>query len=315
MRTPRSIPKIPLFLCVLLVLVVGYAYRVYRGPVTDVSQSEPVNTVFGTIAPDAVPAIHDPAFESVASADQYLNNDGMGIAVSLNGISKFYPYQLLVWHHLVNDTFGGDAVLISFHPFAMSGAAYVREVNGAPVAFGLSNKLANSGLLLYDRATRSFWDPMTHTAVEGEKTGTVLARVPSAVMTWTAYKALYPSGSVLSRKTGFARDYTHDPYGNYRFGPDILFPVTFKDDRLAAKERIYGIEWKQTQKAYPFTLIEKQERIEDVLASESVTIEYDAKTGIVRAFTSGATRREIPVTPSFWFTWAAAFPGTEVFKK
>lgn len=316
MRQKRTFPKIPMFLGFVTILMVVFVYRSYRMPSLGASFPSS-DTLSGMILKDAVPAIDHPKFESVASADQYLNNDGLGIAVILNQDSRFYPYQILVWHHVVNDLFGSEPVLISYNPFAMSSAAYQRSVQGTVYDFGLSGTIANGNLLLYDREGDSLWDPMKHQAVDGGKKGTMLAREPSNVMTWNAYKHLHPDGRVLSKDTGFLRDYTHDPYGDYNFDARILFPVAHKDDRLASKELIYGIEWNQKQKAYPLSLFKKHVVINDKIDSTLISIEQDEKTGVVRAFQvdqTGTHQNEIPVTESFWFAWAAVFPGTLLYK-
>lgn len=317
MRQARRFPKIPVFLCFLMIGVVVFLYRAYRLPAQSQFTQKTDTIISGLLFRDSVPAIDQPKFESVSVADQYLNNDGLGIVVRVNGLSRFYPFQILVWHHVVNDDVSSQPLLISYNPFALSGAAYQRIVQGTTLDFRLSDKLANSNLLLYDRATQSLWDPMTHTAIEGEKKGTILARYPSTVMTWNAFKTSDTNGQVLSRDTGFSRDYTHDPYGDYLFRPSILFPVSHKDDRLASKALVYGIEWNQKQKAYPLELLKKRQSVRDSIDGTSVSIEYDSKTEIVRAFQmdSAQTRQnEIPVTQSFWFAWAAAFPNTDLYK-
>ncbi|OGL61593.1 hypothetical protein A3C09_00840 [Candidatus Uhrbacteria bacterium RIFCSPHIGHO2_02_FULL_47_44] len=314
MRHKRPFPKFPAFLCLVVIAVVVLQYRAYRSVSSPILDSS--NIISGTILKDGVPAIDKPTFESVNVADQYLNNDGLGITVSVNGVSRFYPYQILVWHHVVNDVIAGQPLLITYNPFAMSGAAYQRTTQGTVLDFGLSDKLANSNLLLYDRATHSLWDPMTHKALEGEMKGITLTRYPSTVMTWNTFKAFRSNGQVLSRNTGYSRDYTHDPYGDYLYTQKILFPVAHKDDRLAAKALVYGIEWNQKQKAYPVTLLEKQSTIRDSIDRTNISIEDDATSGVVHAYqldASGNHQNEIPVTPSFWFAWASAFPGTDLF--
>ena len=316
MRKARRFPKIPVVLCLLMIGVVAFLYRAYRLPAQLDSTQNTDTIISGLLLRDSVPAIDHPTFESVSVADQYLNNDGLGIVVQVNGLSRFYPFQILVWHHVVNDVVSSQPLLISYNPFALSGAAYQRTIQGTALDFGLSDKLANSNLLLYDRATQSLWDPMTHTAIEGEKKGLMLARYPSSLMTWNAFKESYANGQVLSRDTGFSRDYTHDPYGDYLFRPSILFPVLHKDDRLASKVLVYGIEWNQKQKAYPVSALQKQQKIRDVIDGTKMIIEYDAKSAVVRVFqldANGNPQNEIPVTQSFWFAWAAAFPGTELY--
>jgi hypothetical protein len=318
MHKKRPFPKIPFFLCLLVMAVVFFQFRSYRMPFTNFSQKNLEDSFLsGSILKDGVPAIDHPKFESVNVADQYLNNDGLGIAVEVNRVSRFYPYQLLVWHHLVNESIQSEDILISFNPFAMSGTVYQRLIQGVVYDFGLSDTFANSNLLLYDRQTQSLWDPVKHQSVKGDKVGVILTRYPSTVMTWNAYKSLHPGGEVLSRDTGFDRDYTHDPYGNYRFDQSILFPVQHKDDRLGSKELVYGVEWNQKQKAYPRALLKKQPRIVDSLDATPISIEYDEKSGIVRAYqldSTGNHQTEIFVTELYWFSWASAFPQTDLFK-
>lgn len=316
MRHKRVFPKVPFFLCLLLVGVVFLENRAFRS--VFVPSSEKSGTPYSAnVLQDGVPAIDHPKFESVFVADQYLNNNGFGIAVQVNGDSRFYPYQILVWHQVVNDEIGGQPLLISYNPLAQSGTVYLRTDRGFVLHFGLSDKMVNSNLLLYDRETHSLWNPMTHSAVEGPKQGIVLSHYPSWVMTWNTYKTTHENGKVLSRETGFARDYTHNPYGNYEFDSSILFPINLNDPRLQQKELVYGIEWNQKQKAYPFSLLKKQGTLHDSIDNTTVSIEYDAKTELVRAYqidASGNHQNEIPLTEAYWFSWSNAFPKTELYK-
>ena len=63
---------------------------------------------------DGIPAIDAPEFESVADADAWLDDREPVQAVDINGDRRAYPVQVLVWHELVNDTVGGDPVVITF---------------------------------------------------------------------------------------------------------------------------------------------------------------------------------------------------------
>lgn len=316
MRSRRTVPKIPIAVCALILGVIFFEYQTYRS-VYVYRVSPQSDSYSANIRQDGVPAIDHPTFESVSGADQYLNNNGYGIAVQVNQDSRFYPYQILVWHHVVNDVVGGQPLLVTYDPLARSGAVYQRSDQGTMLDFGLSDRMVNSRLLLYDRETHSLWDPLTHTSVDGVKNGSVLSRMPSWIMTWNTYKNGHPNGMVLSRDTGFVRDYTHNPYGNYEFDQSILFSVEQKDTRLSQKERVYGIEWNQTQKAYPVSILQKQNSIHDTINQTSISLEYDEKTDLVRAYqldASGNHQTEIPLTEAYWFAWVSAFPKTELFK-
>ena len=68
----------------------------------------------GGPAKDGIPAIDDPQFESVAEADEWLDDLEPVQVVDLNGDARAYPVQVMVWHELVNDTVGGEPVVITF---------------------------------------------------------------------------------------------------------------------------------------------------------------------------------------------------------
>ena len=63
---------------------------------------------------DGIPSIDDPQFETIADADIWLDDLEPVQVVDLNGDVRAYPVQVMVWHELVNDTVGGEPVVITF---------------------------------------------------------------------------------------------------------------------------------------------------------------------------------------------------------
>ena len=63
---------------------------------------------------DGIPSIDEPTFESVTKADEWLEDREAVQVVDLNGDVRAYPVQVMVWHELVNDTVGGEPVVITF---------------------------------------------------------------------------------------------------------------------------------------------------------------------------------------------------------
>lgn len=63
---------------------------------------------------DGIPSIDDPQFESIADADLWLDDLEPVQVVDINGDVRAYPVQVMVWHELVNDTVGGEPVVITF---------------------------------------------------------------------------------------------------------------------------------------------------------------------------------------------------------
>ncbi|MBI2355875.1 MAG: DUF3179 domain-containing protein [Candidatus Doudnabacteria bacterium] len=286
--------------------------------VTDgVKHSVPLSEIIGGgPPPDGIPPIDNPTYVSVSAAEEFLNDQEPGLAVSLNGFDRFYPFQILVWHEIVNDTIGDERVLITYCPLCLSGIVFDPEVKGQRVEFGTSGKLWNSNLVMYDRLTDSLWPQILGEAVVGEMTGTKLAVLPSDQLRFGEWKKKFPAGEVLSKDTGAARLYGTDPYGDYYTREGTFFPVAGKDSRLNQKDFILGIVVDGKAKAYFPPAVKAKGRIEDQFANQTIVAVYEKDLDVVRLFEKrpdGSLQRLNPFA-AFWFSWVSAHPGTELYK-
>lgn len=59
---------------------------------------------------DQIAPIYSPRFDSIAEADEYLEALEPVLVVEINGDARAYPFQMLIWHEVVNDTVGGVPV-------------------------------------------------------------------------------------------------------------------------------------------------------------------------------------------------------------
>lgn len=62
---------------------------------------------------DGIPALLEPKFVSADEAD-FLNPDDPVIGVVVSGHPKAYPIKILNWHEVVNDSFGGMPIAVTF---------------------------------------------------------------------------------------------------------------------------------------------------------------------------------------------------------
>ncbi len=264
----------------------------------------------------------------------FITDNDPGLAVSLNGLDRFYPFQILVWHEIVNDTFpstgSGQAdqrVLVTYCPLCLSGIVFdpvVPTSAGATagkqderVEFGTSGKLWNSNLVMYDRKTDSLWSQILGEAIVGEMTGTKLAILPSDQVRFGDWKKLHPQGQVLSRDTGATRFYGQDPYGDYYTDNSaISFPVKTRDDRLENKDFVLGLVINGKAKAYFPPAIKAKGEVTDTFAGKTIVARYERDIDAVRLFEKKAdsTLERINPFSSFWFSWVAAHPDTELYK-
>jgi hypothetical protein len=74
----------------------------------------PAKIVGGGPPKDGIPSIDNPKFVSVAEADQWIQDNELVITIIHKGIKRVYPLQIMVWHEIVNETIGGDPLLITY---------------------------------------------------------------------------------------------------------------------------------------------------------------------------------------------------------
>lgn len=201
---------------------------------------------------DGIPSLSNP-FLLTAEEATYLNEDDLVIGIRIGTDARAYPHRLLDWHEIVNDRVGGRDIAITYCPLTGTGIGWDREVEGTVTSFGISGLLYNSNMIAYDRNTDSNWSQMLLKSVNGEQIGKKIATHQVIETTWSTWKLLFPDTRVLSQITGYNRDYTTYPYGNYRTSNNtLIFPVALEDNRLPWKERVLGVVRSGDAKAYRF---------------------------------------------------------------
>lgn len=306
---------------IVYILILGfYGYsraKFFRAPLLAsllTSAVEP-QMISGGPKKDVIASLDDPAFESVATADQYLDDKGLGVLFERNGRARFYPFQLLVWHEVVNDEAGSLPIVVTYSPLTFSSAVYERAMNGETLTFGVTGDLYNNNSVLYEKSTGDLWIQATGTAIRGEAKGAQLKRLPSFVLSWVDYKKQYPRGDVLSRPQESVRDYTINPYSAYETNQAVWFPLDHEDARLNSKRVVAGFEVAGASKAYPRDEVERRNEIDDVIGKTSVRIIWDERLRAVRGFVKNGNELVDELTPQmhYWFSWAAFHPTTEVY--
>ncbi len=249
---------------------------------------------------DGIPAIDNPQFVSVAEGDDFLAGREPVIALELNGDARAYPIQILIWHEITNDTVGGVPVTVTFCPLCNSAIVFEREFGGVVYDFGVSGLLRKSDLVMFDRQTESWWQQFTGEAIVGELTGTLLALVPASIVSWDDFKATYADGQVLSRDTGFSRNYGQNPYAGYDTtdGNPFLFRGDL-DGRLSPVERVAAVELNGETVAYPFSLLEEQIVVHDTIGGEPIVVFFQPGTASALNNTFIADSRDVGASGVF----------------
>ena len=208
--------------------------------------------IIGLLPPDAIPSIDEPNFDTVEAASGWLEAREPVIAFELNGDARAYPLRILTWHEIVNDVVGGEPVIVTYCPLCNSAIAFSRTVDGEVREFGVSGKLRNSDLIMYDRTNESLWQQFTGEAIVGADAGAQLDFLPAQIVSFEEFGAAFPGGMVLNEETGHFRDYGQNPYVFYDTSEQMIVPVSGFDTRLGAKERVLTIEVNGVTAAFPF---------------------------------------------------------------
>ena len=193
---------------------------------------------------DGIPPIYHPTFESPSSASQWLP-DSEPVLVHRQGEEvRAYPYRILMWHEIVNDAIHEKSFIVTFCPLCNSAIIYNTHFAGQNHLFGVSGKLRNSDMVMWDHTTDSWWQQLTGEAIVGDAVGQKLEMLPSPSLSFGEYKKIFPQGKVLSQETSHARPYGSNPYEGY---DQSSFPFLMRgtlDERLPPLARVLGFEWK-----------------------------------------------------------------------
>ncbi|MDA7426646.1 DUF3179 domain-containing protein [Thalassococcus lentus] len=173
-----------------------------------------VEVISGGPPKDGIPALSDPSFMK-AGQEMRIGGTEPVITVELGGHTpRAYPIRYLTWHEIVNDTVGGVPVAVTFCPLCNSALTFDRRVAGKVLTFGVSGKLRNSDMIMYDRETQSWWQQAMGEAIVGDLLGQELKQVASWMESWDEFKARNPEGLVMA-EPAWPRPYGQNPYRRY----------------------------------------------------------------------------------------------------
>ena len=229
---------------------------------------------------DGIPALKDPQFVSVSEAEEWLKPLEPVILVQVEDEAKAYPIQILIWHEIANDTVADEALVVTFCPLCNTAIAFKRTDDGIVLDFGTTGRLRYSNLIMYDRQSETWWQQATGEAIAGELTGNQLEFYPATIISWQDFKAAHPSGKVLSRDTGYPRDYGRNPYVGYDNvnNPPFLYDGPPTPNQLPPVARVLTIDLNGEAVAYPYETLEKIGVVNDIVGGEAIVVFWQAGT-------------------------------------
>lgn len=216
---------------------------------------------------DGIPAVDNPAMETVQEAQQWLVEQSPVIAVEIDGEARAYPQAILMWHEIANDEIAGVPVAVTFCPLCNSSIIFDRRFDGQVLTFGVSGVLRNSDMIMFDRESESWWQQFIGQGIAGQYNEELLDIIPSQVIGFGQFAEQFPDGLVMSRETGAGRSYGVNPYSGL---DDSNTPVTglFRGDydpRLPDRSRVLAVDFDGATIAYPFGVLRDEVVINDTI--------------------------------------------------
>lgn len=188
----------------------------YEWPRTDFENTSVswIEVLSGGPPKDGIPALDDPSFIAVADESRIAPLEPV-ITVELEGEApRAYPIRYLTWHEIVNDVVGDVPIAVTFCPLCNSGITFDRRVKEGVLSFGVSGKLRNSDMIMYDRESESWWQQAIGQGIVGHFNGVKLTTLPTWMESWEQFSARNPDGLVMDEPR-YNRSYGTNPYRGY----------------------------------------------------------------------------------------------------
>lgn len=209
---------------------------------------------------DGIPALNNPDFIDVNDETGIGDREPV-ITVEIDGAKpRAYPIRYLTWHEIVNDTIAGIPVAVTFCPLCNSGITFDRRVAQGTLTFGVSGKLRNSDMIMFDRETESWWQQAIGQAIVGDLNGTKLTTLPTWMESWAEFKARNPAGLVMAKPTQYQRAYGRNPYRGY---DSLTRPFLYSGENpphgIPPLVRVVRVG----NRAWPLTRLAKETRVDE----------------------------------------------------
>jgi hypothetical protein len=291
-----------------------------------------------------------------AQEARYLKDSDMVFGVVIQGKARAYPKRIIAWHEMVLDRVGEKEITLVYCTLCGTVIPYHSNINDLHYAFGTSGLLYRSNKLMFDHETYSLWSALTGEPVVGPLVGKGLRlkMFPVVTTTWGQWKKNHPGTTVISKKTGFTRDYREGAaYKDYFNTDRLMFPVALRDKRLKNKAEVLTIRVPgRDDKIKPVAIYTKmliKKPVFHISIDRAHFVIITNRAGANRVYKSGNHRfttitkdqllkdsqggvwmvnesglqkisdphLELPRYPahrSFWFGWYAQYPDTLLFK-
>lgn len=275
--------------------------------------------------------------QMVAAADNKVDVGRLIIGITNNGEAKAYPIQFLGYHHQVQDTVGGQPVIVTYCTVCRTGRVYAPVVNGKQEKFRLVG-MDHFNAMFEDDATRSWWRQVNGEAITGKLKGQQLPEVFSTQTSLANWLQMNPGSRIMQADPAFLKYY--DSTGKYESGASRSKLTGTDSLSWQKKSWVIGVKAGTERKAFDWNQLTKEKIIQDkvgttpvllVLANDNKsffaferpsadasfslandTIMYNSHKFRMdgKGIDTTVSLKALPAYQEFWHSWQTFNPGT-----
>ena len=203
------------------------------------------------------------------------------VGVTMNGVSKAYPIQLIGYHHQVRDTINQTPIMVTYCTVCRTGRVYSPIVNGKTETFRLVG-MDHFNAMFEDATTKSWWRQSTGECIAGPLKGYQLTEIKSEQVSLSVWLRRHPNSLVLQPDEKFKENFEKmEAYDKGKSKSGLT-----KRDSLSWKEKswVLGIQNNLDAKTYDWNLLAKERIIQDSISELPILLLLENDTASFHAF-------------------------------
>jgi hypothetical protein len=198
-----------------------------------------------------------------------VDEDAIVIGVEHHGEARAYPIRFLVYHHQVQDTVGGNPIIVTYCSVCRTGRVFEPIVHGVPETFRLVG-MDHFNAMFEDATTRSWWRQSTGEAIAGPSIGATLPEFDSTQTSLRNWFELHPDTLVMQPDEASRKGY--DKEGKFERGENKGKLTKTNRSSWQDKSWVIGIQVGTASKAYDWNRLVEQRIINDQVGAQPIVL-------------------------------------------
>jgi len=285
----------------LIILIIILIFRKKRFKLNENYDQEVNTNLFQTEVPkDGIRRIDNPCF---LNASIKCKDETEVLAIVHKGKAFAFPINTMIYHEIINFKVGKDNVSMTYCPLSGTSRGFKGHI------FGITGKLYNLNLVMYDTKTNSEIPQILGKAFNGKLKGKDIQTIQVYHTRWWHWKKLYPRSKILSLSQQKFKQHKFDIYRWYDFIARFWYPIKSKSLRFRSKEMMQCFKLNNKYYTIVKSNVKKNKLLFFTLDKKKICIKYNDKIGDVEVLQG---KKRIDSFENFWFSWYAAHTDTIV---